>query len=241
MEVRRTIRLLPLLLGACAAEPASPRLDAGVAPPEARCRPPAGVSAAPSTIAGVVALANALPHPLTLTCFLESLDRPLALQAAISRISFQPSMGERSPRIFLLLDPLVLSVAPAGSGQALIELGERVGPARSLKGELAFPVEAALSDEAPLEHVRDGGGTTCRFCHPDEAPAPELGPQAYVSGAFRPPSRARVSLASLLDESARCDNAAEPARCAILRALFAHGEVREADFPASVPLPFADP
>src|SRR5689334_21320856 len=88
----------PLL--SCAEGPApEPSRDAAAmpdAPPPARCRPPSGVSGTPRTIFEVAALANALPHPLSLTCFLESLDRPLALHAAVSTISLQPAPAARS-------------------------------------------------------------------------------------------------------------------------------------------------
>lgn len=211
------------------------------APVERRCRAEGGVSGAPGSIAGVVALANALPRPLSLSCFLESLDRPLHVHTTRSTVSLQPSAGDRSPRIFLFSGSLILSVVPEGKGSPLMEMGQLVDPARSLKAEIRFPLEGPLGPDDPYEHVRDANGTTCRFCHPDEAPAPQVAPAAYVSGAFKPSPGGRVTLDFLAQERARCDGAAEPDRCAILRALFDHGEVRWREFPASVPTAFRQP
>jgi hypothetical protein len=205
---------------------------------ERRCLAPPGVSGAPGSIAAAVRLANALPHPLSLPCFLESLDRPLDAHAATSIISLQPSAGERSPRIFLFSGNLIMSVVPEGKGRSLVELGQLVAPGRSLKAELRFPMEGPLGPEDPFEHVREGEGTTCRFCHPTEERAPEIAGPAYVSGAFSPLPRARVTLESLASERARCNDAQEPDRCAFLGALFDHGEVRWRDFPLSVPTAF---
>jgi hypothetical protein len=208
-----------------------------VAPALARCRAPAGVNAAPRTIAELVTLVNALPRPLELTCFLETLDRPLDANAVVSIFSLQPARGERSPRIFLLSGDLVMSLAPTGPGSHLLEVSQIVEERRSVKGEIVFPVTATLSPSAPYDKVRDPEGTTCRFCHPFEDPWPAL-PNAYVSGAFAPDPRHVVDLAIVAREHEICDPAAEPARCAFLRALFAHGEVRQKPFPPAIPTIF---
>lgn len=76
----------------CAAPPGAAAPDAGSPPPvvtplRPRCTPAGGVSRSPSTIAQVVDLVNALPRPLSLTCFLESLDRPLQVAASSGVIS----------------------------------------------------------------------------------------------------------------------------------------------------------
>jgi hypothetical protein len=235
-----SLAALAVALSACAAAPQAALPDAGADAGAAasRCLPPAGVSGAPKTIAETVLLANALPHPLELSCFLESLDRPLDAHAAVSTVSLQPG-GMRSPRIFLFFGTLILTVVPEGTGRSLVEMGQLVGDDRSLKAELAFPITAPLTDAAPFEHVRDGEGTTCRFCHPAEARAAEIAnAPAYVSGAFSTTARARVSLESVRQERAACDDSVEPARCRLLRALFDHGEVRWKDFPPTVPTAF---
>lgn len=229
-----------MLWGSCAPPAAPPGPDAApeAAPVPARCRAPAGVSAAPRTILEVAALANALPHPLTLTCFLESLDRPLEVNLALSTVSLQPAPTRRSPRIFLFSGDVILSLVPAGTGKDLLEMGQLVSADRSVKAELKFPLEGQVAPDEPFAHVLSDAGTTCRFCHPTETHAPEISPSAYVSGAFSPLSRAQIDLPTLQEERAACDPAAEPERCAFLRALFDHGEVRGRNFPPSIPTAF---
>jgi len=241
---RRLGGFAALLLASCASAPERERPPAAsdaapdTPPPPARCRPTSGISAAPHTIAEVAALANALPHPLSLTCFLESLDRPLELSAAVSTISLQPAPTPRSPRIFLFSGEVIMSVVPEGSGKDLIELSQLVSGDRSLKAELKFPLAAPLLPDDPFAHVRSDEGTTCRFCHPTETPAPEISPNAFVSGAFSPLPRSMVPFEKLQQEHAACDPALEPARCAFWGALFDHGEVRERSFPDTIPTAF---
>jgi hypothetical protein len=245
------VLILAGLLAACAGPLAPPGPPAGMddasapapdlAPPSA-CRPGSGASGAPATIGELVALVNSLPRPLELPCLIESLDRPLDLHAAVSTISLQPALRERSPRIFLLRGNLIVSVVPEGMGQALLEMGQLVTEDRSLKAEIAFPVMGPLAEADPFEHVRRGEGTSCRFCHPSEERATELpDAPAYVSGAFSPTLRSRVSLENLRQERIRCDPAVEPTRCAMLGAVFDHGEVRWKDFPPTVPTAFGRP
>jgi hypothetical protein len=248
MSRRRLRGFAALLLASCASAPERERPNAAsdaaadAAPdataPPARCRPAPGVSGAPRTIAEVAALANALPHPLSLTCFLESLDRPLQLSAAVSTISLQPAPTPRSPRIFLFSGEVIMSVVPEGTGKDLLELSQLVTGDRSLKAELKFPITAPLTPDDPFAHVRSDEGTTCRFCHPTETPAPEISANAFVSGAFSPLPRALVAFETLQYERTVCDAAAEPDRCAFLGALFDHGEVRARGFPATVPTAF---
>jgi hypothetical protein len=239
-------RCLPALaLAAVACASPGPRLSPdGSAPPvpgSSACRPPAGVSGAPRTISEVVALANALPRPLTLTCFLESLDRPLELHAALSTVSLQPAPSARSPRIFIFTGDVIMSVVPEGKGQSLLELGQLVALDRSAKAELKFPITEPLGADSPFAHVREEGGTTCRFCHPRETAAPALSPSAFTSGAFSPLQRARVDLEIVRAERQACDASAEPGRCGLLGALFDHGEVRPRDFPPGIPTAFDHP
>jgi len=230
------------ILAGCA--PSPPRVM-GDAPapdgsPASACQP-TGVSRAPRTIAEVVALANALPRPLALTCLLESLERPLEVHAALSTISLQRAPTARSPRIFIFTGDVIMSVVPEGEGKSLLEMGQLVEPGRSAKAELRFPITEPVAPDYPFAHVSDGGGTTCRFCHPGEAPAPTLSPSAFVSGAFSPVYRSRVDVDSLRAERNRCDPTLEPGRCELLGAIFDHGEVRGRDFPPTVPMAFEHP
>ncbi|HEX6240870.1 MAG TPA: hypothetical protein VFZ61_08250, partial [Polyangiales bacterium] len=202
----------------------------------ARCRAPEGISPAPRTVADVVELLNALPRPVSLPCFLETLERPLAISATDSIFSLQPAEGTRSPRIFLHLDTLTLSVVPEGTGAPLLELAERRSPTTSLKAELAFPIEAPLSAASPYERLRfDDRLTNCGVCHQGESPAEDVNlPLAMLSQALRPRDDQRVPLERLRAEASSCDAAQEPERCALLDALFGPAPApRDGAFPAT--------
>jgi hypothetical protein len=222
-------------------EPASPPGEpAPPAAPARRCLPGPGASGTVRSIDDAVKLVNALPRPVTVTCFVESLDRPLRLTATSSLISLQPAMGRRSPRVFLLGDGLVMSVVVDGKGRDLVELGQFVTGARTMKGEIAFPVAEELPPGEPYRRIRSDGmgtaGTSCRFCHPGEEPGPEVGgATAFISGAHKPNHRTVVGLDDIQRERQACDPAAEPARCELLGALLDHGQAIETAFPDEVP------
>src|SRR5450432_198125 len=67
--------------------------------PSPQCRAPAGVSNNPQSIAETITLLNALPKPLSIPCFLESLARPIPVLATFGVLSAQPAVGVRSPRV----------------------------------------------------------------------------------------------------------------------------------------------
>ena len=71
------------------------------------------------TIESVIDLTNTLPFPVSVPCLLASLPRPLPLVATNSINSAQPAEGNRSPRVFLLLEHLAISVVPEGRGAPL--------------------------------------------------------------------------------------------------------------------------
>jgi len=225
-----------LVVCGCGAEPAGDQGAAAARPATPDCRAPAGVSDAPRTVAETVTLINALPKPLSLPCFLESLARPLQLQASISLFSAQPSKGQRTPRIFLFRDPLVMSIVPDGDGSELLEFGEQRPSLRSLKAEIAFPVSAPLEPSAPYEGLMFNPQlTTCGGCHANEQQESELsGARTFVSVALRPRQVDRVSVLSLGHELEICDRAQEPLRCAMLDALLGWGQVTEREFPAEM-------
>jgi hypothetical protein len=226
------------LLGVCGcgAEPPGDQGAPAARPATLDCRAPAGVSDAPHTVAETVTLINALPKPLSLPCFLESLARPLQLQASISLFSAQPSKGQRTPRIFLFRDPLVMSIVPDGDGSELLEFGEQRPNLRSLKAEIAFPVSAPLEPSAPYQDLMFNPQlTTCGGCHASEQQESELpGARTFVSVALRPRQVDRVSALSLGHELEICDRAQEPLRCAMLDALLGWGQVTEREFPAEM-------
>lgn len=230
-----------LLLCACSAAPPP---DDSAGPSEvtsaAICRPPAGVSGSPRTIEEAVTLLNALPKPTSVACFLESLDRPLQAIATRNIVSAQPAFSAASPRIFLRLEQLVLSVVPEGGSSRLIEFSYLLeGDARSIKAELALPLTEAVSAAAPYEHTLptdpEGlarGGTVCGGCHAREERVQNLDfAPAFSSVAFRPNPSYQVSLETLVAAQKSCDPAAQPERCAMLTALFGHGPVTPAEFP----------
>ena len=207
-------------------------------PPPTACASATTVLGSPRTIGEVIAFINTLPRPVTLDCFLERLERPLAITSTSSIISVQPAVGEHSPRVFLFVgDALVLSITVGDyHGFDLLEFGEVIAPARTIKGEIAFPVEAPLAASAPFRRVLDSGGaaTTCALCHRDEAAVPDY-PLAFASTMLRFREEEAVTLAALRDEHERCDPLVQPLRCARLTALLGHGPVEAAAFSADLP------
>jgi hypothetical protein len=199
------------------------------------CRAPDAVSNNPRNIEEVVVLINALPKPLTLPCFLETLARPLYFNSTKSKISAQPAQTKANPRVFLFFDPLIMSVVPAGPGRALLEFGEQTAEGRTLKGELEFPINEELPLSAPFDSIMmTETATTCSVCHTNETRDERLAyPNAYVSKALRPGLRDRVLADFLRQESELCDAEAAPERCAMLSALFSQGQVSDHEFPAS--------
>jgi cytochrome c553 len=197
------------------------------------CRAPDGVSNSPRTIAETVQLINALPKPLTLPCFLQSLARPLQIRATNSTFSAQPAQGARSPRIFIYQAPTLLSVAPAGTGAQLLEFGEQRPSYRSLKAEVLFPVLDQVSESDPFSAVLFNDQlTACAFCHGDESSEQTAsGVREFVSESFRPLPENDVPLAQLQSELGICNVSIEPYRCAMLDALLNWGAVTDWDFP----------
>ncbi len=210
-------------------------VDARIAP--RTCLPIRDVSGSPRTIEDVVTLINALPTPVTLPCFLENLARPLRLFATKSVFSAQPAAGERSPRIFIFLDPLILSVVPEGDTSVLLELSVLESDTRSLKGEIPFPVTEPLEPSAPYDRLLGNEGlTSCGFCHREEQPAAALPfANAYISDAIRPQPISEVDLADVREQHRLCDADTEPERCDMLRALFDYGEIERGEFPPEMP------
>jgi hypothetical protein len=177
-------------------------------------------------------LLNGLPKPVNLPCFLEALERPLRVVATRSFFSAQPAAGSRSPRIFLFLDGIIQSIVPDGRARNLLEMGEATSPGSSIKAELEFPIGEDITLATAFERLPMGDITTCAACHNGHVPA--LGvPGAFESEVLRPPDEDLVPLADLQEEARTCDAELEPERCAMLGALFQHGEVISAEFPRS--------
>lgn len=193
------------------------------------------LDAAPQTVTDMVDHINTLPNPVTLPCLIKSLSRPLQIHATRSILSAQPAVGQRSPRIFIFSDQLILSIALAGMGKDLLEFGERRPEARTLKAEIEFPVAGELSHAAPFERiVYKEGQSSCAFCHSAESPDDTIDfADAFVSTAYRPArNQDYVSVAELARELSECDPEVEPQRCDMLESLFSGGVPVEQEFPA---------
>lgn len=204
------------------------------------CSTPSGFSGSPKSIEEAIAMINALPKPVSVACFLQSLKRPLNVNLTNSVTSAQPAFNTRSPRVFILMDAVTISVVPEGVGSEVVEFSVASLPnPTSLKGELAFPVTANLAPTAAYDRIRFGGGTVCQFCHANEGKALDF-PQteAFRSNALQPRPASKVDLESLRAEWMTCDAVSEPKRCEILKGLFDHGTVQPKDFPANYPTLF---
>jgi hypothetical protein len=192
------------------------------------------VSASPGDVEQAVQLLNALPKPTSVACFVESLARPLTVYATSSPFSAQPALSPASPRLFIKLGQLWLSVVIDGDSSYLMEFGYLIDQEqmRSIKGELQLPLDAAIAPSAPFDRVRYQNGTVCGLCHLDEHQ--EMGvafATAFSSAAFRPRPDSRVSLDNLRIANQTCDWQVEPHRCEMLSAVFDSGEVSEVPFP----------
>ncbi len=217
-------------------DPASSASAPATRSPTPGCRAPVGVSDSPRTIGETVTLINALPKPLSLPCFLESLARPLQIHATYSLFSAQPAKGARSPRIFLFQDPTLMSIVPDGDGAPLLEFGEQRPELRSLKAEIVFPVSTRLEASAPFDNLLfNSQTTTCGSCHAGEQQESEIsGVRSFVSTSLRPRPSEQVSALSLSHELEICDPTLEPQRCAILDGLLGWGQITERDFPVEM-------
>lgn len=193
------------------------------------CVAPPGLGR-PATIEDLVELVNALPRPTSLACVLESLDRPLAIYATTSTAGAQPASGPENPRIFLLQGDLAMSVILVGEHSATLELGYAIGDRHSIKAELAFPVDDTLAASAPYDQVQLGEGTSCGFCHGSETRVSSIDfASAWASDMFQDEPDQALSLSFLRQSAIDCDHEAEPERCAMLDAIFGHGEVVAGD------------
>lgn len=211
--------------------------SSAAAPPTAPCDPAPGTTGSPKTVLDVVSLVNGLPMPVTLPCFLHSLDRPLMLLATSSVVSAQPSQGQDNPRLFIISDHISLSVVTSGNHRDLLEIGEITAPNRSIKGEILFPVAEPLDANAAFQRIaQTAERTVCYGCHYPEEPAANYpGMGAFVSTAYRPIPRLEINFDYVEYQFTVCDDAADPERCAMLGALFDQGQVSRGEFPAEMP------
>jgi hypothetical protein len=200
-----------------------------------RCVAPDGAGA-PQSIPEAIDLLNALPPPVDIACFVQSLQRPLTLHATASTFSAQPSAGPEDPRVFIFSGDLLMSVVSGGDGVRLLEFGQFVDDSHTLKGELELPFDGTIAPSDPFDRVRYMGGTGCGLCHHEEQVVPEIDyATAFSSLALRPDRDHALELDEVLASYERCDWAETPQRCEILTALFGHGEVVHREFPEYLP------
>lgn len=198
------------------------------------CIAPAGLGS-PTSIEQAVELINALPKPTSLPCFLESLDRPLGLAATDSRSSAQPSTGPENPRLFISRAPLIMSVLSEGPGADKLEFAVDVGDGLSTKGELAFPIEAEIPAGEPYAQVRRQTGTVCGACHLREQHVETVDEVAiFASEALAHPPDTNISPSYVAALAGSCDATLTPERCAMLTAVFGHGETYAEPLPTNL-------
>jgi hypothetical protein len=162
---------------------------------------------------------------------LESLDRPLGLLAARSVLSLQASSDIRNPRLFLFSGDLVMAVIPAGTGRELLEMSVLSSETRSLKAELKFPVTSPIAPADPYDQIRDGKFTICAGCHRDESPSTRVTiAEGFETDVLRPPPTEEYDLEFARSQYLACDPKQDPERCAMLAAIFGHGEVQPRRF-----------
>ncbi len=188
--------------------------------------------AAPATIEEMVDHLNSLPPPVTVPCLLDSLARPLEIEATEGVVSAQPADGPESPRIFVFTGNLVTSLVASGPGSEVLEFGEAVGDRHTRKGEVAVPVEQTLAYTDPFTRIEHPDyGTSCAICHIEQTDHPTGG---TTSIGIAPESRERISISELRAALEICNTQPSVDRCATLEALF-RGPVDHRIFPDSYP------
>ena len=206
-----------------------------------RCVPGPNASGAPRNIEQVVDLINSLPKPVSVACFVESLDAPLKVYASKSVASLQLSTGPDDPRWFIFNLPLIISVTSDGPGADLLEMGVlQPGNRRTLLGELRMPIETTIKHALPYERISQDVGTTCGFfCHQNEQRDPSIHfAEAFVSKSIRAAADSEVTLDSLRGTLSRCKSPNASLRCELLHALLMTGRAQREDFPADMPVGF---
>lgn len=206
-----------------------------------RCAPGPNATGSPRSIEQVVDLINSMPKPVSVACFVQSLDPPLRVFASRSVASLQLSTGPKDPRWFIFSLPLIMSVTSDGPGADLLEMGVlEPGNRRTLMGELRMPIRGEIEHALPYDRIRQGVGTTCGFfCHQDEvrdAGVPFT--EAFVSKSIRASADSEVTLEFLRGVLAQCKTPTASARCELLHALLVSGRAQREDFPADMPVGF---
>ena len=192
---------------------------------------------------------NALPKPIELPCVVESLPRPLYVSFTRSGISAQPSLGTNNPRVFFFYGDLILSVVTDHNPTHTID-GHEFDPLEvsyrtetkysalnevefGIKGEYKFPYATEIPYSEPYATILYSDNlTVCAFCHAQEIKVNEFDEvPVFASHIYRPFSSALVNIDYMRGQHASCIPEMEPFRCAMLSAIFDHGELIEQEFP----------
>ena len=228
-DATKFLGILALLACSCAAPDQAP-IDDG------RCHAPDGVDAAPQTIMGVLELLDSLPRPVTVSCFVESLERPMTVIGSADFFSAQPADGPHAPRMFAVYNRMIMSFVADGDGSHVLEFAEERPGAMSIKAEIVMPIEGELHPDAAFEHIKFETGTVCGSCHRQEERADDIDyGDAFVSRALRPARSEIVRVPDLLFQHEECDPELTPRRCEIYDALFYKGKIEDGDFPRILP------
>src|SRR5690606_30220026 len=143
--------------------------------PLSACSEPPGQVHAPHSVLEVVELLNAMPKPVTLSCFVESLARPLALAASRSMFSAQPALDARSPRLFIFSDGPIMTLVAERGGRHVLACVELRSATHSLNAEVEYPVERELEPTEAFDQVMYNDTTAiCAFCHGADQPDPNI-------------------------------------------------------------------
>lgn len=191
----------------------------------------------PQNITELMSMISALPKPLELECFLKTLKRPFAVHATSSKMSVQPAVSSRDPRIFIFKGSLVLSFVTAGEGSLILEFSELKSDVRSIKGEIDIPVVSNFRPVDAFTKTLAVNKTTCSGCHTSEQAEYMFdGVQVYSSRALKPTASTKVTLQALQNEHYICQASNDKSRrCAIYSALLSEGNVTDRDFPDATP------
>ena len=122
----------------------------------------------PQNVSQLVSQLNALPKPVTLPCFLQSLSDGFRISASDSDLSAQPAGGRDNPRFFVATsDNLVFTVVAAGRHSQQIEIAESVDALNSIKAEIDFPIAEELTPGAPYEGLfsKSSSHSCSHLCH----------------------------------------------------------------------------
>ena len=192
----------------------------------------------PNSITDAVALINALPKPLTIACFISSLQRPLKINLTTSKKSVQPAIDSSNPRIFIMNFPLIISINIKGDKSYIMEFSEFTSDQTSIKAELLFPIAKNILESTPFDRIDDSGArSACLGCHMNEEKIDSaFSGNIYESTALKPEPETLLSVSEFSSQIYNCDIQETPSRrCHLIYSLFNQGDVEHESFPENTP------